>query len=268
MKVVLFCGGQGLRIRDENSTIPKPMIAVGYRPILWHIMRYYASFGHRDFVLCLGYRGDVIKRYFLEYDETVSNDFVLQGAARKVDLLGSDINDWRITFVDTGTTANIGQRLKAVQPHLANEEVFLANYSDGLTDMPVPDQLAAFQRANAVGAFLAAPSPSTLHVASYTPEGVVTSFGPMAGAGLRVNAGFFIFRRTIFDYMRPGEELVAEPFGRLIAERKLLAYPYNGFWAPMDTFKDRQALEEMYNSGKAPWMVWREGDPSCPGGPA
>jgi glucose-1-phosphate cytidylyltransferase len=266
MKVVLFCGGQGLRIRDENSSIPKPMITVGYRPILWHIMRYYASFGHKDFILCLGYRGDVIKRYFLEYDETVSNDFVLQGAARKVDLLGSDIDDWRITFVDTGTTANIGQRLKAVQPHLAGDAVFLANYSDGVTDMPLPDQFAAFEQAKAVGTFLAAQAPSTLHVASYAPDGIVTSFGPMADAGLRVNAGYFVFRQEIFDYLRPGEELVAEPFQRLIAERKLLAYPYSGFWWPMDTFKDRQALEDMYNSGKAPWMVWREGDPTGPDG--
>lgn len=266
MKVVLFCGGQGLRIRDEATSIPKPMMTVGYRPILWHVMRYYASFGHRDFILCLGYRGDVIKQYFLDYDETVSNDFVLEGAGRQVDLLGRDIDDWRITFVDTGTQANIGERLWAVRDHLEGEEMFLANYSDGVTDLPLPKMLSTFARSDAVGACLAVRSPSTLHVVTHDEEGVVTSIGPMSDA-LRVNAGYFAFRRRIFDYLRPGEELVGLPFQRLIAEQALLAYPYDGFWAPMDTFKDRQALEDMHGSGRAPWMVWRRaGDPSGPGG--
>lgn len=266
MKVVLFCGGQGLRIRDEATSIPKPMMTVGYRPILWHVMRYYASFGHKDFILCLGYRGDVIKRYFLDYDETVSNDFVLQGTGGDVDLLHRDIDDWRITFVDTGTTANIGQRLLAVRRYVEDEEMFLANYSDGVTDLPLPKMLGAFARTDAVGGFLAVRSPSTLHVVTHDDHGVVTSIGPMTEA-LRVNAGYFVFRHRIFDYLQPGEELVGPPFQRLIAERGLVAYPYDGFWAPMDTFKDRQALEDMYASGTAPWMIWRRaGDPSGPAG--
>ena len=129
MKVVLFCGGLGMRLREYSESIPKPMVPVGYRPILWHVMKYYAHFGHKDFILCLGYRADVIKEYFLDYNECLSNDFTLSQGARKIELANSDIDSWRITFVDTGMQANIGQRLKAVQPYLEGEEAFLANYA-------------------------------------------------------------------------------------------------------------------------------------------
>src|SRR5215813_5222607 len=118
MKVVLFCGGLGMRLRDYSDTIPKPMINIGYRPILWHVMKYYAHYGHKDFILCLGYKADVIKDYFLNYNECLSNDFILSKGGKKLQLLNSDINDWRITFVDTGIHSNIAQRLKAVEPYL------------------------------------------------------------------------------------------------------------------------------------------------------
>src|SRR5579859_4730095 len=142
MKVVLFCGGLGTRMREYSETIPKPMVDIGYRPMIWHLMKYYAYFGHKDFVLCLGYRGDVIKNYFLNYSEAVSNDFVLSEGGHKLELMTSDIHDWRITFVDTGLTSNIGQRIKAVEKHVADEPEFLANYSDGLTNLPLPEHLA------------------------------------------------------------------------------------------------------------------------------
>src|SRR5947207_3840019 len=135
MKVVLFCGGLGMRLREYSENIPKPLVQIGYRPILWNVMKYYAHFGHKDFILCLGWKGDLIKDYFLNYDERVSNDFVLSSGG-KIDLLHQDIRDWRITFVDTGADASVGQRLLAVKSHLAGEEVFLANYSDGLSDLP------------------------------------------------------------------------------------------------------------------------------------
>ncbi len=134
MKVVLFCGGQGMRIRDAED-MPKPMVHIGYRPILWHVMKYYAHFGHKDFILCLGHRADAIKNYFLNYNECASNDFILSGGPKNLELLHSDIHDWRITFADTGVNSNIGQRLKAVEKYLDGEEEFLANYSDGLTDL-------------------------------------------------------------------------------------------------------------------------------------
>src|SRR2546425_7646586 len=133
MKVVLFCGGLGMRLRDYDENVPKPMVTIGYRPILWHVMKYYAHFGYKDFVLCLGYRGDVIKDYFLNYSETLSNDFVLSEGGKKLDLMGSDIHDWKITFVETGLSSNIGQRLKAVERYGRDEPAVLANHSDSLS---------------------------------------------------------------------------------------------------------------------------------------
>lgn len=256
MKVVLFCGGQGLRIREEAHGSPKPMVTVGYRPILWHVMRTYAHYGHRDFVLCLGYRGEVIKQYFLRYEEALSNDFVMQGAGKSIDLLRTDLGDWRITFVDTGTLTSIGQRLRAVERYLAGEEVFLANYSDGLTDLPLPQMIERFERSDAVAAFVAVKPGASFHVVQHDKDGRVTSLLPVGATQLRVNGGYFIFRRSIFEYLRPGEDLVEEPFQRLIAEGKLMVYPYDGYWACMDTFKERQQLEDLHDSGKAPWMVW------------
>src|SRR5258706_2998920 len=138
MKVVLFCGGFGMRMREYSEAVPKPMVPIGYRPILWHVMKYYAHYGHRDFVLCLGFKADVIKNYFLRYDECLSNDFVLTQGGKDVELLGRDIHDWRITFVDTGLTSNVGHRLKLVEKHLQDDPIFLANYTDGLSDVPLP----------------------------------------------------------------------------------------------------------------------------------
>src|SRR5712692_3660395 len=210
MKVVLFCGGLGMRLRAFEENIPKPMVPIGYRPILWHVMKYYAHFGHRDFILCLGYRADVIKNYFRNYDECVSNDFVLSDGGRRVELLRSDIGDWRITFVDTGVNANIGQRLKAVEPHLEGEREFLANYSDGLTDLPLPSQIQHFQRHGRVASFLSVQPHLSYHFVGSRNGGQVTSIQDIGETGLRINGGFFILRTEIFDYLRHGEELVME----------------------------------------------------------
>jgi glucose-1-phosphate cytidylyltransferase len=259
MKVVLFCGGLGMRLRDVSETMPKPMVTIGYRPILWHLMKYYAHYGHRDFIICLGYRGDVIKNYFLNYDECVSNDFVLMGGSRQIELLSSDTHDWRITFVDTGLHANIGQRLKAVERFLDGEEAFLANYSDGLTDCPLPEQIDHFRKHDKVASFLCARPNLSYHFISMEETGRVTAVRDVDAAGLRVNGGYFIFKTDIFRYMRDGEELVLEPFQRLVQESQVIAYRYDGFWMGMDTFKERQHLEDLYEKGRAPWEVWKGG---------
>jgi glucose-1-phosphate cytidylyltransferase len=261
MKVVLFCGGLGMRLRDYAENVPKPMVPLGYRPILWHVMKYYAHFGHTDFILCLGYRGDLIKQYFLNYEECTSNDFVLSEGGRRREMLNSDIDDWRITFVETGLNANIGERLMAVRRHLAGEELFLANYSDGLTDSCLPDQIAHMRARDAVASFLAVKPNLGYHFLNATDDGVVTSFRDIVQSGLRVNGGFFVFRQEIFDYMREGEELVERPFQRLMAEGRLLAYRHDGFWVPMDTAKDKQRLDQLVESGKPPWYVWRDEAP-------
>jgi glucose-1-phosphate cytidylyltransferase len=256
MKVVLFCGGLGMRIRDAGESMPKPMVTIGYRPVMWHVMKYYAHYGHKDFILCLGYRGDVIKNYFLNYSECVSNDFVLSEGGKKLDLMGSDIHDWKITFVETGAASNIGQRLKAVEKHLRHEPEFLANYSDGLTDLPLPTLLEHFRSTDAVGSFVSVRPNLSYHVVNVSDGGLVDDIQELRKTPTRINGGFFAFKREIFDYMRDGEELVVQPFQRLITERKLAAYEYDGFWMSMDTFKDRHQLEEIHASGQAPWEVW------------
>lgn len=257
MKVVLFCGGQGLRMRDADN-VPKPMVHIGARPLLWHVMKYYAHFGHKDFILCLGYKADVVKDYFLRYDECVSNDFVLTGAGKRVQLLNSDIQDWRITFVDTGMHANVGQRLLAVRKHLEGEREFLANYSDGLSDLPLPEQIDDFRRQGKVASFLCVRPNLSYHVVSVQPgSGLVADIHPINNGEVRVNGGYFVFRSDIFDYLRPGEELVEQPFHRLLQSQQLIGYRYDGFWASMDTFKDKQHLEGLMASGAAPWELWR-----------
>src|SRR5579872_1309631 len=191
MKVVLFCGGMGMRLKDYSDAIPKPMVNIGYRPILWHVMKYYAHFGHKDFVLCLGWRADVIKNYFRNYDECVSNDFVLSGGGKTLELVRTDIEDWRITFVDTGINSTIGERLKAVERYVAEEDVFLANYSDGLTDLSLPAQLEHFDRHKAVASFVSVPPAVSYHFVTMRNGGVVTNLQDVAGTGMRINGGYF-----------------------------------------------------------------------------
>jgi glucose-1-phosphate cytidylyltransferase len=260
VKVVLFCGGLGLRLRDHSERIPKPMVRIGYRPILWHVMKYYAHYDHKDFVLCLGYKADVIKQYFLHYDEALSNDFVLDGNGgngNRVELLSSDIHDWRITFADTGLQANIGQRLKAAERFVADENVFLANYGDVLTDAPLTDLVDDFMHRDKVAAFLSVKPTYTFHVVNTKADGVVERIDDVTVADIWINGGYMILRREIFDYIGEGEDLVQEPFQRLIKQDLLLTYRYEGFWAPMDTLKDLQHLESLYESGRPGWAVWQ-----------
>ena len=257
MKVVLFCGGLGMRIRDAGDSVPKPMITIGYRPIMWHLMKYYAHFGHKDFILCLGHRGDTIKNYFLNYSEAISNDFVLSEGGKKLDLMASDIQDWKITFVETGPTANVGQRLKAVRRHIGDEPEFLANYSDGLSNLDLNTQLAHFRARDAVGSFLSVKPNLSYHVVTTAADGFVTSIDELRRSPMRINGGFFIFKNEIFDCIGDGEELVCEPFQRLAQAHRLTSYEYDGFWMSRDTFKDRSRLEEIHSTGQAPWEVWK-----------
>jgi glucose-1-phosphate cytidylyltransferase len=259
MKVVLFCGGLGTRLREHSDTIPKPLVNVGYRPILWHLMRYYAHYGHKDFVLALGYRGDMIRDYFLRYQEHMSNDFTLSEGGKNVELHGRDIEDWKITFVDTGLHSNIGQRLLRVRKYLDPGEIFLANYADGLSDLPLDEMLADFARKRLVASFAAVRSWQSFHFVETDPDGMVTALGPMRGEALLINGGFFAMRPEIFDYLHEGEELVEQPFARLLEKRLLGAWRHKGFWQAMDTFKDKITLDRMEARGDCPWMVWKDG---------
>jgi glucose-1-phosphate cytidylyltransferase len=263
MKVVLFCGGLGTRLREHSDTIPKPLVNVGYRPILWHLMRYYAHYGHKEFVLCLGYRGDLIREYFLSYNECMSNDFTLTAGGKQVELHRSDIEDWRITFVDTGLHANIGQRLLRASKYLRGEETFLANYADALSDLPLDRMIDDFQGKNAIAGLAAVRTWQTFHTVQ-EDNGYVASIGQICGSQFLINGGFFILRRQIFEYIEDGEELVEGPFSRLIAHRQLAVYKHLGFWQSMDTLKDKITFDRMEARGDCPWMVWNREMACCP----
>jgi glucose-1-phosphate cytidylyltransferase len=238
---------------EATQRIPKPMIPVGTQPILWHIMKWYASWGHTDFILCLGHKAEIVKQYFLTYNEALANDFVFSNGGSDLELLGTDISNWRITFVDTGLQSTIGERLKAVESRLDDAPMFLATYGDGLTDAPLDHMIETLEHSGKTGLFVSVRPRLDYHVVHADAEGVVGSIESLANADVRINGGFFVFRREIFAAIRPGEELVDEPFGRLIQRRELLAYQYDGFWEPMDTIKDKQRLDMLLESGEAPW---------------
>jgi glucose-1-phosphate cytidylyltransferase len=253
MKVVLFCGGLGTRIREYSDSVPKPMIPLGYQPIMRHVMQYYSDYGHDDFVLCLGYKANVIKEFFLNARPQTFSDCVISSGGRDVKLLDDHQTDWRVTLLDTGIWRNIGERLWAARKHVENEEIFLANYSDGLTDANLDDMVAKFRASGKVGCFMAVKPPLTYHLADIAEDGRVREFRTSNTSDIWINGGYFLFRKEIFNYMREGEELVLEPFRRLIAEDKLMAYKYEGFWRSMDTLRDWQVLQDMVEKGNMPW---------------
>jgi glucose-1-phosphate cytidylyltransferase len=253
MKVILFCGGLGTRIREYSESVPKPMIPIGHQPILWHVMNYYSQYGHKDFVLCLGYKANTVKEFFLNYKTQTYGDVIVEGS--KVELLGPREEDWRVAMIDTGVWRNIGSRLWAVRDHVKNEEMFCANYSDGLSDVNLDDMIAKFKASDKIACFLAVHPPVTYHLADIAEDGKVNAFITSDRSEIWINGGFFLLKPEIFDYMNDGEELVVEPFARLIKENKLMAYRHTGFWRSMDTLRDRQVLEEMMEKGEMPWKV-------------
>jgi glucose-1-phosphate cytidylyltransferase len=252
MKVVIFCGGMGVRMGEATQRIPKPMIPIGNQPILWHIMKWYASWGHTDFILCLGYRAEVIKEYFLRYHEALANDFVLQGS--NVKLLASDMDDWRITFLDTGNRASIGDRLLASRPFIGDDDMFLATYGDGLTDAPLDEMIDQLVANGKTGLFMSVRPRLSYHVIEADEDGTVSSIEEMGSADIRINGGFFVFRREIFENLQPGEDIMDEA-ARLAREGVLAVYRHDGFWAPMDTIKDKQDLDLLVEGGRPPWQT-------------
>ncbi len=266
MKVVLFCGGLGTRLREHSDTIPKPLVPVGFRPLIWHLMRYYAHYGHKDFILCLGYRGELIREYFLNYNEALSNDFTLSEGGRRVELLTHDLDDWRITFVDTGLHSNIGQRLLRVRQHVEGEEMFLANYADGLSDLTLDRYIEDFRSRGVIASMLAVRSAQSFHAVHAQADGLVTHVGALPEQQLWINGGYFVLRPSIFEYLREGEELVEQPFQRLIERRQLVAQRWGGFWQCMDTFKDKINFDRLEAKGQCPWMVWGRHPASEPAG--
>jgi glucose-1-phosphate cytidylyltransferase len=258
VKVVIFCGGLGLRMRSSEDSAPKPMMPIGHRPVLWHVMRYYAHFGHNEFILCLGFGARAVKDYFLDYRETHSNDFVLTKGGEHIELLASDISEWRITFVDTGIDTAIGERLRRVQRFLDDDEVFLANYGDVLTDAPMNDIIDRVLATDATASLLAVRPQDSFHVVDIDGASRITGFTPVSDMPMRINGGYFVLRQDIFDYLHEGEDLVMDAYARAASDGRMLAIPYDGFWATMDTLKERSRLEDLYRTGQCPWAVWGE----------
>jgi glucose-1-phosphate cytidylyltransferase len=256
MKVVLFCGALGTRVRDYSEQIPKPLVEIGSRPILWHVMRYYAHFGHKDFILCLGHKGSAIKSFFRNYDECLSNDFVFSRGGQQIDLLQKDIESWNITFVDTGQRSNIGERLRRVRKYVEPDEVFLANYSDGVTDLDLDRYVDSFLKRDKTACFLSVRVPQTFHIVHADAENNVNKLEFVGDSPLRINGGYFVLRREIFDYMNENEELIVQPFQRLMQKRQVVGVPHDGFWRSMDTFRDKVELDELLSHGRAPWQLW------------
>lgn len=259
MKVVLFCGGSGIRLQEFSDTIPKPLVPVGNRPIIWHVMKYYAHFGHKDFVLCLGYKGDEIKNYFMKYKEYLSNDFMLRGGST-IDLFERDIQEWNITFAETGIYSNVAERLLAVRKYLEGEETFLVNYTDALTDLYLPDMIEAFDKSGKIAMLMVTKPKKNLRVTSIEPSlpkgaSRVTSVNKLDAVWL--NAGYYVFRKEIFRHIDPTGDLAEYTFPRLVALNQLMAYPYDGMFIGMDTFKEKQSLDDMYDRGDTPWQVWK-----------
>jgi glucose-1-phosphate cytidylyltransferase len=257
MTVVLFCGGLGLRLRDHAHQVPKPMVKIGGAPILRHLMRYYASYGHGHFVLCLGYGAEVVRRHFAGSPDCVTVE-TLPDEAVRVHLRSDELGRCTVDLVPTGHEASIGERLRAARRYIT-QDIFLANYADGLSDLDLPHFLARFAESGAAAGLITVRSPSTLHLVSVGSGGLVEEVQPAAATDLRVNGGFFAMRRQIFDELVPGEDLVGGLFPRLVAGRRLFGYCHDGFWACMDTPKDRRLLEDMDARGHAPWKVWLGG---------
>jgi glucose-1-phosphate cytidylyltransferase len=260
MKVVLFCGGYGMRMRNSiHDDIPKPMQMVGPRPLLWHVMRYYAHFGHKDFILCLGYGASHIKDFFLNYKESASNDFVM--CDNRIDLLNSDISDWSITFVDTGLKSPIGERLRRVRRYLDGDEHFLANYADVLTDAPLNDMIDNLYASGAAVSMMVVPPQQSFHCVDVSEAGEVKDIMPVSDLSVWVNGGYFVLSEEVFDFLPPGGDLVADACGTLAGQGRLFGYKHTGFWAPADTFKERAELDDAYHRGERPWMLWERPAP-------
>lgn len=260
MQVVILCGGQGTRIRDVADDIPKPMIPIGGRPILWHIMKSYARHGFRDFVLCLGYKSWVIKRYFLEY-HLAGVDFSLRlGSPSEIQVHDAvDEADWRVTLAETGADAMTGCRVKRIEPYITSDR-FMLTYGDGVSDVDL-DRLLAFHRSHGkLGTVTAIQPPSRFgEIELSGPRVVEFMEKPLASRG-RINGGFFVFERAFLHRLAddPGLILEREPLTRLADDGELMAYLHEGFWHPMDSSRDYHHLNQLWSTGQAPWNAWEK----------
>lgn len=256
MKAVILAGGLGTRFAEETSLRPKPMIEVGGRPILWHIMKIYAAHGVTDFVICCGYKGYVIKEYFANYFLHLS-DVTFDMAHNKMIVHEKRAEPWKVTLVDTGDDSMTGGRLRRVQEYVKDEELFFFTYGDGVGDIDITRSIA-FHREHGKAATLTATYPPGRFGALKMENGRVTDFleKPQGDGGM-INGGFFVLSPKVFDYIEnDGTIWEQEPLRNLSADGELMAVEHHGFWQPMDTLRDKQHLNALWESGHAPWCIW------------
>ncbi len=258
MKVIILCGGYGTRIRDVAENIPKPMIPIGGLPILWHIMKYYACYGHRDFVLCLGYKSHVIKDFFLNY-EAHTKDFTIY-LGRKGEIIfhtDHDESDWKVTLAETGADAMTGARVKRIQKYVGDDD-FMLTYGDGVGNVNL-DELLNYHRGHGQALTVTGVRPPGRFGELVHTDGVISEFNekPQASGG-RISGGFFVATPKVFDYLEDDDSLIFErqPMRKLVADRQLMVFEHDGFWQPMDTSREYQLLNSLYEEGKAPWVRW------------
>jgi glucose-1-phosphate cytidylyltransferase len=256
MKAVIFAGGLGTRISEETSTRPKPMVEIGGKPILWHILKTYSAHGINDFVICCGYKGYVIKEYFANYFLHMS-DVTFDMVNNKMEVHQHNVEPWRVTLVDTGENTMTGGRLKRVASYLKDEEIFCLTYGDGVSDVNITE-LIKFHNTQKVKATLTATLPPGRFGALDMKGSKVNSFREKPqGDGAMINGGFFVLSPEVIDYISDDQTIwEREPMERLAEESQLAAFHHEGFWQPMDTLRDMQHLEELWKSGKAPWKIW------------
>jgi glucose-1-phosphate cytidylyltransferase len=259
MKIIVLCGGQGTRLREETEFRPKPLVEIGGRPILWHIMKMYGHYGFKDFVLCLGYRGNMIKEFFLNY-EPMNNDFTIDlGAPRRLHYHGGhEEQDFHVTLSDTGLDAMTGSRVARVRRYVGDDDTFMVTYGDGVSDVNMA-RLLEFHRAHGRIATVTTVRPtSRFGVLDIDAAGRVLSFAEKPQLDGRVSAGFFVFHRRVFKYLSddPGCVLEREPMERLVKDNELVAYAHEGFFHAMDTYREFKYLNELWEAGRAPWKVW------------
>ena len=258
MKAVILAGGLGTRISEETVTRPKPMIEIGGKPMLWHIMKTYSHFGIDDFVICCGYKGYVIKEYFANYFLHMS-DVTLDMAHNTMEVHERHAEPWRVTLVDTGDNTQTGGRLKRVAPYLKDESAFCFTYGDGVGDIDIR-RLIAFHESHGLQATLTATyPPARFGALDIAADGRVTSFTEKPkGDGGRINGGFFVLSPAVLDLLKDEETVwEREPLEKLAQAGQLAAYEHEGFWLPMDTLRDKLLLEELWKSGRAPWKLWQ-----------
>ncbi len=257
-KVVILCGGEGTRLREETEYKPKPMVTVGGMPMLWHIMKIYSHFSYNDFVLCLGYKGEMIKQFFLSH-ELMNNDVTIKLDDRSRDLVhrAKGAEDWSITFADTGLKANTGSRIKQIERYIGSD-TFLTTYGDAVSDININDEIA-FHKKHGQACTLAGVHPhSKFGLVKAGADGLISKFDEKPVLLDYVNGGFYVFQKEIFDYLETAESCVLEtkPFSQLVSKKKMSMYKHDGFWHSMDTYKDFLELNSMWDQGIRPWKKW------------